>query len=68
MNYKNILEKLRALELKCNAQFKGVYDAINYLLNKDKQEIEQRERRHIGFRTKSSDRKYLPMPLQFVMT
>jgi hypothetical protein len=30
-------------------QFKDVYEAINYLLQKDKDEVEHRQRRRIGF-------------------
>jgi hypothetical protein len=51
MNYKEISEALQLLENKYNKQFKDVYEAINYLLQKDKQEIEQRERIKIGFKT-----------------
>ncbi len=40
----------RKLEDKYNKQFKDVYDAINYLLQKDKIETEQKERKRIGFK------------------
>ena len=35
-----------------NKQFKDVYEAINYLLQKDKQETSQKERKQIGYKTK----------------
>lgn len=44
--------KLKELESKYNKQFKDVYEAINYLLQKDKQEIIQRDRKQIGYKTK----------------
>ena len=50
LNHKDLTEKLKELESKYNKQFKDVYEAINYLLNKDKQEIEQKERKRIGFK------------------
>ena len=49
--HKDLTEKLTALETKYNKQFKDVYEALAYLLNKDKQEIVQRKRRRIGFKT-----------------
>ena len=42
--------KLKELENTYNKQFKDVYDAINYLLKKDKQEINQTERKQIGYK------------------
>ena len=50
LSHKDLTEKLKELEGKYNKQFKDVYDAINYLLQKDKQETEQRERKRIGFK------------------
>jgi hypothetical protein len=48
-NYKELSGKLKELESKYNKQFKDVYEAINYLLQKNKQETEQQERKRIGF-------------------
>jgi phage regulator Rha-like protein len=48
LSHHDISEKLKELESKYNQQFSDVFDAINYLLNKDKQELEQKERRKIG--------------------
>ena len=50
LNYKEISEQLKKLENKYNKQFKDVYEAINYLLQKDKQEITQKERKRIGYK------------------
>ncbi|MCF8423446.1 MAG: ORF6N domain-containing protein [Bacteroidia bacterium] len=44
--------KLKELEKTYNKQFKDVYEAINYLLQKDRQEINQKERKQIGYKTK----------------
>jgi len=37
LTHKDLTEKLRELETKYDKQFKDVYDAINFLLQKDKQ-------------------------------
>ena len=49
LTHKDLTEKLAALETKYNLQFKDVYEALDYLLSKDKQEIKQKKRRRIGF-------------------
>ena len=49
LNYKEIADKLKELENTYNKQFKDVYEAINYLLQKDKQEIAQKKRNKIGY-------------------
>ena len=51
LTHKELTEKLVELENKYNKKFKDVYEAINYLLQKDNQEIEMKERKRIGFRT-----------------
>jgi phage regulator Rha-like protein len=43
--------KLKELENTYNKQFKDVYEAINYLIQKDKQETNQKERKQIGYKT-----------------
>ncbi len=43
--------KLKELENTYNKQFKDVYEAINYLLQKDKQETKQKDRKQIGYKT-----------------
>jgi len=52
LTHKDLTDKLKELETKYNKQFKDVYEAINYLLKKDKQETEQKERKPIGFKKK----------------
>jgi len=42
--------KLKELESTYNKQFKDVYEAINYLLQKDKQETNQKDRKRIGYK------------------
>jgi len=32
-----------------NRQFKDIYEALNYLLEKDKKELEQKNRKRIGY-------------------
>ena len=48
-NYHELSERLRELESKYNTQFKDVHEAINFLLQKDNLEINQKERKRIGF-------------------
>lgn len=50
LTHKELTAKLRELENRYNKQFKDVYEAINYLLQKDKQETEYRGRKYIGFK------------------
>jgi hypothetical protein len=50
LTHKDITEKLKQLEGKYNKQFKDVYEALNYLLKKDKQQKEQTERKKIGYK------------------
>lgn len=47
LTYKGLTERLKEIE----GKFSDVYDAINYLLEKDKQQIEQSERKRIGFKS-----------------
>src|SRR5690606_15240236 len=51
LNYQELAGKLEELERTYNRQFKDVYEAVNYLLQKDKQEIAYKERKKIGFKT-----------------
>jgi len=55
LSHKELTNKLNQLENKYNKQFKDVYEAINYLLKKDKQQIEQKDRKQIGFKANNSD-------------
>jgi len=45
LTYKELTDKLKEIE----GRFTDVYEAINYLLNKDKLQIEQKQRKRIGF-------------------
>jgi hypothetical protein len=45
LTYKELTARLKEIE----GKFDDVYEAINYLLNKDKQQIEQKQRKRIGF-------------------
>ena len=53
LTHKDLTDKLKKLETKYNKQFKDVYEALNYLLNKDKLETKQKERKRIGFKTEN---------------
>ncbi len=50
MTNKDLTNELKELEEKCNKQFQDVYEAINYLLKKDRTVTEQKERRSIGYK------------------
>ena len=50
LTHKDLTDKLTELESTYNKKFKDVYEAINYLLKKDKQKIEQKERKKVGFK------------------
>jgi hypothetical protein len=50
LTHKDLSEKLEKLEAKYDQQFKDVYDAINFLLQKDNQETEQKQRKRIGYK------------------
>ena len=47
LNYKELTDRLKEIE----GKFTDVYEAINYLLNKDKLQTEQNQRKRIGFHT-----------------
>lgn len=55
LSHSELTEKLKALENKYNKHFCDVYEALNYLLNKDKQRSDQNERKQIGYKIKISD-------------
>jgi ABC-type transport system involved in cytochrome bd biosynthesis fused ATPase/permease subunit len=50
LTHKDLTEKLQELENKYDQQFKDVYDAISFLLQKDNQETDQKQRKRIGFK------------------
>ncbi|MDD4175694.1 MAG: ORF6N domain-containing protein [Bacteroidales bacterium] len=49
LSHKELSEKLKQLENKYDLQFKGVYEAIEYLFKKDRQDSEQKNRKRIGY-------------------
>ena|ERR1035437_3680876 len=53
ITYKDLAEKLNELENKYDKQFNDVYDAINFLLQKDIQETTQKQRKQIGYKPDS---------------
>lgn len=55
LSHEELTNKLNQLENKYNKQFKDVYEAINYLLKKDKQQVEQKDRKRIGFKPSNTD-------------
>ncbi len=50
LSHKDLTDKLKQLEDRYDQQFKDVYDAINFLLQKDSNETEHKERKRIGFK------------------
>ncbi len=51
LSHKDLTEKLKELESKYNKQFKDVYEVLRYLLQKDKEEVDQKKRKRIGYKT-----------------
>jgi ORF6N domain len=50
-DYTNLKNHITQLEKEMNIKFKDIHQALNYLLQKDKVQIEQQDRQRIGFRT-----------------
>lgn len=50
LSHKDLTEQLKELEGKYNEQFNDVYEAINYLIQKDNQEVSHKDRSRIGFK------------------
>jgi len=55
LTHKDLTDKLKQLEEKYDQKFISFEQAINYLLQKDKVEVEQKNRRRIGFNVKNND-------------
>lgn len=51
LSHTDLSEKIRELEVQYQQQFDDVFEAINYLISKEKQEAEQAERLSIGFKS-----------------
>jgi len=50
LSHKDLTVKLQEFESLYNKQFKDVYDALNYLLQKDTLESDQKQRNRIGYK------------------
>jgi len=57
LTHKELTQKLKELEMKYDQKFDDVYEAIAYLLNKDKLETKQKERKRIGYSNPNSENK-----------
>ena len=55
LTHKDLTEKIKELETIYNKQFADVYQAINYLLQKDQQQIGQHERKRIGYNVQKDE-------------
>lgn len=53
LTHKDLTEKIKELENKYDKQFADVYEALNYLLQKDNQQTVQKERKRIGYHVNS---------------
>jgi hypothetical protein len=49
LSHKDLTQKLNELESRYDQKFNDVYEAINFLLQKDRQETKQRQRVRIGY-------------------
>jgi len=49
LSHKDLTARLHELESKYDRQFKDVYEAINFLLQKDNQQTIQKQRKQIGY-------------------
>ena len=50
LSHSEISQKLIEIEKKYDTQFKSIYEALDYLLKKDKKELQQKERNKIGYK------------------
>ncbi|WP_431129548.1 ORF6N domain-containing protein [Flagellimonas flava] len=50
LSHSELTQKLQELETKYDRQFKDVFEAINFLLQKDKIETDHKKRNRIGFK------------------
>ena len=49
-DYNNLKEHIAKLEKEMNIKFKDIHEALNFLLQKDKVQVEQQNRERIGFK------------------
>lgn len=52
LNYKELSDKLKELESRYDKNFKDIYQAINFLIEKENQSEYQKERTKIGYKKK----------------
>jgi len=50
LSHSDLTEKLQELENKYDKQFRDVYEALNFLIQKDNLEKEQKQRKRIGYK------------------
>ena len=50
LNYKELSDKLKELESRYDKNFKDIYQAISFLIEKEKQSSQQKERTKIGYK------------------
>lgn len=50
LNYKELSDKLKELESRYDKNFKDIYQAINFLIEKENQSSQQKERTKIGYK------------------
>lgn len=50
LSHRDLTEKLKEIEQKYDKQFDDVFDALNYLVKKNKPQIAQKEYKRIGFK------------------
>jgi len=55
LGHKDLTDKLKEMETKYDRNFADVYEALNYLLKKDKIETDQKTRRRIGFKSENEE-------------
>ncbi len=50
LTHKDLTDKLKEIETKYDKQFRDVYEALNFLINKEQQQTEPSSRKRIGFK------------------
>jgi len=54
ISHKELSDKLLVLVKRTNKRFKDIYQALNYLIQKDIQEQTQKDRKQVGYKTKTN--------------
>lgn len=55
LNHRDLIEKLDELERRYNKKFQDIFEAINYLLKKENEISDHKNRKRIGFKQDSPD-------------